>query len=291
MGKAWKVDLDNMVYIIRDEGILPLKSLVGEYGEERVRRAQAGLLGNLVNLMEYTFPNATIKVANAMEQVEQAKLELGDTPTISLDAFFSGTYNLEITRLFKIENGETIFLDLTNRPDTPDIYSQIKCIKPGKYVLVDDDAVGGRTIQSVKKMLPSDAEITDIYLLMDSYRNKKTQPVLDVVDCRDFIAGCQGAGLTVLNETMGKLRAPYMYPFIDINDKANIPDEQCIEVSKQLWRYVSDFWATIDPTITLRDMGKDFRSLSELFKIPNTTPMIQVCEKYEVMAEKGMVKW
>lgn len=286
--KNWKTDLDNMVYIIRNEGLYPLHNIVNEYGREAANTAQKSMLNNLVTLLSDIFSNANIKVADIEKQLEKADRELVGRKTISLDTYFKGTYNLEITRLFKSDENKLRFIEITNRPNTLVIPEQIKSIKPGTYTLVDDDAVGGRTIKSVIRMLPSSVNIDNIYLLMDDYRNKESEPILDVVDCRDFIAGIQGIGLTV-QTNIGKMRLPYMLPFVDIDDKANIPEDKKVEVSKKLWGYVAEFWNILDKNATLSDTGQDFMNISKYLGFSPDIPMSSLCERYKLLADMGEI--
>ena len=287
--KTWRTDLDNMIYIIRDEGIHSMSSLKSGYSSQRLVKAQSMFVNQLKSLIENIFKDATIKVASLDEQIESAKIHLKGKRTISLDTYFKGDYNLEITRLFNIINGKTEFNQMTNREGSGLLIEQIAKIEPGEYVLVDDDAVGGATIRAIKSLMPNDVKIVDTYLLMNMYRNESSEPILDVVDSRDFIAGLQGSGLTVQLKDIGVIRVPYMYPFVDIDDKANIPDGLEIEVSQRLWKLNQEFWNMIDSGIRLKDVGTDFIKLSLMFGIDIDTPMDEVCNIYYKLSEQGIL--
>lgn len=288
----WRTDLENMVYIIRDEGTLPLGVLVSIYGEDIVAKAQTKFMSGLRQIMEDTFTNATVIVISANEQIKKTYEDLANKKTISLDTFYKGTYNLDLTRLFKVVDGKTEFIKLTSRGSTPSIEEQLSLIEPGEYTLVDDDAVGGRTIKSVKEMLPQGVTIVDIYLMMDSYRNKNEQPVLDVIDCRDFMVGIQGCGLTTLVDGVGVIRLPYMYPFVDIDDKANIPCGMEKAVSKKIWELNKEFWSTLNPNARLIDTGGvDLAKMFEHYKLGNASfiKIQKAINKLYDMAELGVI--
>lgn len=287
--KTWDTNLDNMAYIIRNEGILPLTELCNKYGEGTVCIAQSNFVSGLYQLMHDTFNNAKITIIDAKEQIENTSKKLKDTKTISLDTFYKGTYNIEITRLFEIDNGVTKFVSLTNRQNTQSIQNQIENIKPGNYTLVDDDAVGGRTIREVIKMLPTGVRVDDIYLMMDAYRNKSSEPILDVVDCRDFLVGVQGCGLTVYLNDTGIVRLPYTYPFVDIGDKANIPDGMEYEVSHKIWQLNKEFWNTINPDATLFDTGRDFIKMAQRFGMSCTLDMQSAITIFSQLSKKGIM--
>lgn len=286
--KTWKTDLDNMVYIIRDEGILSLENICDKYDKQIVKMAQKRFILALQGLMQEVFKNTKVIVIDAKEQIDKTYEDLRDKKTLSLDTFYNGTYNIEITRLFEIVDNKTKFIRMVNRKNTPSIHSQLEVIQPGDYILVDDDAVGGRTIREVIKLLPNGVNVTETYLMMDSYRNKSNEPILDVIDCRDFIIGSTG-GLTTQVDNLGILRLPYVYPFIDIDDKANIPEGQEVKVSQQIWKLNRQFWIDIDSNATLEDTCKDFMLISEYIGISRKTKIKDICDTYIKLAKKGLI--
>lgn len=285
MGKTWRTDLDNMVYIIRDEGIHPLTSIKVECDKEY---AQRKFMASLRFLLGEVFNKVAIVTIDMEEQLNKAHMKLKGKKTISLDSYYKGTYNLEITRLFEIVNNESKFISLVSRDRNASIEEQINKIEPGDYIIVDDDAVGGRTIKYVTELLGVSRKVVGTYLLMDIFRDKNSQPILDVVDCRDFIAGSTG-GLTTLVNGLGIERLPYMYPFIDIEDKANIPYEHVINVSKQLWEMNKQFWIDLGTDIKLKDLGNDFMSVSKYLGLSLEYSMIEVCDIYKNMVDEGLI--
>lgn len=290
--KGWETDLDNMVYIIRDEGTLPLGILCALYGEVNVSKAQSEFMTGLRELMQNTFQRARVAVINAREQIEKTRQDLAGLKTISLDTFYTGTYNLELTRLFKINEGESEFIRLINRPLTDSIEKQISKIEKGDYIIVDDDAVGGRTIQKVKELLPPGVNIVGTCLMMDAYRNKLSEPILDVVDCRDFLIGVDGCGLTTLVKDIGVIRIPYVYPFVDIEDKANIPSGMERAVSKQIWELNRKFWNQLDKEAKPMTVGStDLSKLIIKYKLGDiyNISMQQAIKAFSGLVDKGVI--
>lgn len=286
--KTWRTDLENMVFIIRNEGIKPLEIIFNKCDNHKLVIAQHKFMNGLNDIMKSTFNNANIIVINMEKQLTQTYKDLAGKKTISLDTYFKGTYNLEVTRLFEIVNNESKFRGLTSRLRDCSIEQQIEKIEPGEYIIVDDDAVGGRTIKTVTELLGPKIKIVDKYLMMDSFRNKLKQPILDVVDCRDFIAGSTG-GLTTQVRDLGILRLPYMYPFVDIDDKANIPEGQEIEFSQQIWKLNKQFWIDVKSDLRLKDVCSDFIAISEYLGMDKETPMADICDRYEKLAKKGLI--
>jgi len=287
--KTWDTNLENMVYIVRDEGIKPMGHLYNICDINKLTKAQNNFIEGLMEMLQSQFRNARVIRASVEEQTSRAYEKLKVVKTISMDTYFTGTHNLDITRLFEVVNGETKFCKITNRKGTKTIEEQIESLRPGAYVLVDDDAVGGATIRAVKEMVKAGVEIVDTYLLMDIYRSNKNEPILDVVDCRDFLAGMQLSGLTVTIDGVDSMRVPYMYPFVDIEDKANILDENAVDVSKRIWELNKKFWAELGANVTLGDTEEDFIEVSKIFNIGKETLMSDVCDKYKVLAEQGVL--
>lgn len=285
MNKTWRTDLDNMVYIIRDEGTHPLASIKVDCNKEY---AQSKFIANLKGLMGEIFNKADVVTIDMEEQLRKTHEALRGKKTISLDSYYKGTYNLEITRLFEIINNETKFISLVSRDRELSIEEQIDEIEPGEYIIVDDDAVGGRTIRYVTELLGTSRRVAGTYLMMDLFRSKNSQPILDVIDCRDFIAGSTG-GLTTQVDGLGIVRLPYMYPFVDIEDKANIPYEHTINVSKQIWEMNKQFWKDLDADIKLKDLDNDFMTISKHLGLDLESSMIEVCDTYRSMADKGLI--
>lgn len=286
MDKTWRTDLDNMVYIIRNEGTASLERVMQYTNTNNLKIKQERFISELRYLMGSLFTKASIIVIDMQEQLNKAYRDLEGLRTISLDTYFNGTYNLEITRLFEIRDKQTKFKTMTSRFRDRTIEEQIEDIEPGEYIIVDDDAVGGRTIREVARLLGSDRKVIGTYLMMDTYRNKSNQPILDVVDCRDFIVGSSG-GLTVDLPDVGIVRLPYLYPFVDINDKANIPEGMEQEFSNILWDLNKELYRGLN--LKLENVSEHFIKISNTLKIKNNTPMEEVCDIYKELVHKGLI--
>lgn len=155
--------------------------------------------------------------------------------TISLDKYIKGNYSLDISRKFEIcgyQNKANGMCSLSRL-----LEDQIKDIKEGDYILVDDDSVSGYTFDMVTKLLKNhNIDIIGIRTLIRKLI-KENEELYDVVDARDFLIGSNYSGLVVSLFNKKNIRVPYIFPFVNLTTRANILPEKQLYFSKEILKY------------------------------------------------------
>lgn len=149
----------------------------------------------------------------------------------------------------------------------------IKRIKGGKYILVDDDSVTGKTIKNVKEKLPKDVTIEDVYLLA----NTNTPKIFDVVDLRDFMIGCFNSGLTVKLPNNKCIRVPYVMPYVNLTTRASIPPSREKDFSISIWKLNYDFYKKFNENLKLKEMDSNFIVLMNYIGFSKEDKITDIC--------------
>lgn len=263
----------NGIFIIRDEGLLPFKNFTSVVNENKLEKARQLFLKKLIKLFEREFGKQTkVKTASMQFQLEKAYKDLKAVKTISLDGFYKGTYNLELSRLFHISSPQFHYIKMIERYNCPLLKQQIEQIPAGNYTLVDDDSVSGSTIKSIKALLPETVAISDTYLLSNILK----ETYFDVVDLRDFIAGAEGSGLAVLLPNNQVAKSPYMLPYVSLSTRASIKPENQYDFSVKLWKLNLNFYKTLK-NIKLKHVESAFKILMNYEGFDDNTNMIDIC--------------
>lgn len=232
--------MPDQIYMVRDDLSLALPEVGFSVTPSQISK-------QLSSLLQKALPAgvvmSTVKVEDQLVDVKFTE------KTISLDCFWSGTYNLQVTRLFHHNDGQSRSLQLTNRPGTPDLTKQIALIPAGEYILVDDDISTGWTMQQVTGMLAAQkVNIVGTCSLIE-----KTENLFDVVDLRDFILGTYHGGLTV--KVAGKItRLPYMQPYVNLVTRAKLTAEAAKKLTSELWQLNHDLYS--ETGVKLGDIEK-----------------------------------
>lgn len=153
-------------------------------------------------------------------------------PSISLDKYFTGDFQLDVSRHFIIDDPiqeHGYKLDCTTKSLTDEI-QKIKKLGFQNVILVDDDSVSGETVNRIKQLL--DINIIDTYFISPGYK--------DVLDVRDFLLNARNGGL-VFSDSETVFRAPYIYPYVNLQKRAmfNNPKEvtrRVLELNKELYQ-------------------------------------------------------
>lgn len=191
-------------------------------------------------------PNFNFETIDVEDQIQKAQEKLNhvNTPTLSLDVYLKGDYNLEISRIFRASDSQLRAKGFTKRPEyqsellTSDILSLHK-----EYVLIEDDIASGQTLAFVKELIGEDSQLIDQVLLSD-YSNLEDKNFFDVVDLRDFIINAPHGGLVVESHNQ-TFRAPYIAPFVDLVSRANIPAESVLSFSLDILNLNIQFYETL----------------------------------------------
>lgn len=262
-------------YLIRNESLLPLSNLIREDNKELLQQLQEEFLNKFMRLLSNCFDNKIfIKVINMEFQLEDAYDYLQKQNTINLDSYFRGTYNLEVSRLFNVSSYQDKYIKLIGRLGHETIEEQVKKIKSGSYVLVDDDSVTGRTLNSIKEKLPTDVVINETYLLANSINEK----VFDVVDLRDFIIGTTNSGLVVKLPNGLYTRAPYVMPYVNLITRASIPPSRERDFSIAVWQMNKEFYQKYNKNFKLKNADSNFITLMNYIGFNSEDTIVDICE-------------
>lgn len=194
---------ENSVYLIREDGAPEqfadeLKTLVEKYLDEKI------------NVKTFSTKEECFCFDN----------------TISLDKFVSANINLDFSRLFPISSLQKYSEQLVSLSDPN--FEQLKQIKAGNYVLIDDDIVSGFTIKQVSNLLKKqEIFITKKIALVNNYIDKK-EILYDIIDARDFFINGKHSGLVTSFLDHQPIRTGYFYPFVNMTTRAKIPADQQI---------------------------------------------------------------
>lgn len=262
-------------YLIRNESLLPLSNLIREDNKELLQQLQEEFLNKFMRLLSNCFDNKIfIKVINMEFQLKDAYDYLQKQNTINLDSYFRGTYNLEVSRLFNVSSYQDKYIKLIGRLGYETIEEQVKKIKNGSYVLVDDDSVTGRTLNSIKEKFPTDVVISGTYLLANSINEK----VFDVVDLRDFIIGTTNSGLVVKLPNGIYTRAPYVMPYVNLTTRASIPPRRERDFSIAVWQMNKEFYQKYDKNFKLKNADSNFITLMNYIGFNSEDTIVDICE-------------
>ena len=248
-------------YIIRNEEELPFINL--NYNIKKIQEENFKLFQNI---LQTYLPKITVIEKKLKKQLTKADSELKNKQTISLDTYFKGTYNLEVSRCFELSDNQLKYTKLVGR-NYLDLNSQINKIKSGTYTLVDDDTVSGNTLKTITELLSKNIIIDNYYFLAQE------NEIFDVVDFRDFILGAENGGLMI--RTKDKIfKVPYLYPYVNLTSRANIPTDKQLDFSLEVLKLNLSFYKSIKNTIKIKDLSKDFQELAEYIGFKNTDNII-----------------
>lgn len=191
--------------------------------------------------------------------------DLSDRRVISLDPCLTTSLNLAVSRCFQ-PLGIDDDCELLARPGSESLERQLSSINhqiraepdPTKIVLFDDDTFTGGTGRAVMAMLANldlPSHVTEFVTLCDSKGplarpvTEERHPRLDLIDCRDFLAGARDGGLVVKVPTGGignldekLVRVPYVLPFVRPFYRASIPVGEELTFSRKVWKLNQQFF-------------------------------------------------
>lgn len=234
-------------YVLRDDLELALSDTIFYKNTQEISK-------NLYNILEEFIPkNVTL---NKIDVIPQTKSFSSSEKTISLDPFWTGTYNLQISRLFNVSDYQKHSSKYVNRPGSLALEEQLKLIPIDSYVLVDDDIASGTTMAIVETLLNSHGiNIHHKTSLIENNNNS----LFDVVDARDFIIGATHGGL-VVQTPLGKTRVPYVFPFVNLITRAKLDAKNSLAFSKQIW--ILNYKLYLNSKITVGQIkNQDFTKL------------------------------
>lgn len=258
------------LYAVRDESVIPLKHLC--VNKDKLVLAQKMFIDEFLTILKEVIQNEII-VLSVDEQVKSLKKD----NVISLDPYFSGKYNINISRLFPISSPQISSIALINRPGSEDIDTQINKIKPGNYCLVDDDSATGTTIQFIKSKLPKNVIISKTCFLTEGYIGNN-EKLYDIIDLRDFIFGAKDGGLVVKLPNNKIVRAIYSAPYVSLPRRAKIPAIKEKEFSRKVWELNKKFYEYIDCKMALESLDKNTVNLMLYMGFKLSDKVVDICD-------------
>ena len=190
---------------IRDDGLYYLpKSYQSAYEVFKQRLEDAFRLCSPFTQIDW------INVDDQLAQVPEFP-----NPVISLDKYYKGDIQLNISRYFELfgfqKHAKDLILSTEYDEEIPLEPLQLN-LKSDNYILVDDDSVSGYTVKRLSQEINT---IVDTYTLMEQVYD-------DVVDARDFLFGAKYSGLLCKLPNGNVKRQPYVWPQVNLYHRATI---------------------------------------------------------------------
>ena len=291
-------------FIIRDESAWAVAPWCYEREEAQLFEAKAHFLKSLTTSLCKLYSQALlpdralelrIETPTLDRQKAYAEALQSKTRTITLDACTSGTYRLEISRLFGLADGQCFSTQVVPRPYFPSITEQVKALPPGAYHLIDDDIASGRTMRMVMSVFPPGITITKVQSLLEQTRAIETlrvdqidyQDFYDVLDFRDFLFGARSGGIVTLLPNGELARVPYMAPYVTLSTRARLPASQEVVFSLIMWRANERFFASFERPLRIIDSDPATQKLLGYLGFAHTTPILEVVRWHREMLENA----
>lgn len=170
-------------------------------------------------------------------------------------------------------------LNHVSRPLELDLNTQLKGLyEKLQYTLFDDDVFTGSTMNFARQLLIYGGfEIDNNYLTYIDRNVYDVYDVLDVLDVRDFIIDKNSLnnGLVIKFYDGEILQVPYIYPFISLYHRANIPTP--LLFSLKIWELNKN---SFSETNLLKDMSINYQKLFIKLGFTLKDSMISICQFY-----------
>ncbi|MCX4247150.1 NAD(+) synthase [Paraliomyxa miuraensis] len=271
---------------VRDEGPWPLEPWI----QGRDRAAITGARARFFELLLHELRRAhcaggrhelrleVIELRTQREQVERLRSE---GPVLGLDPCVPHDAELEVSRCFEL-SCDVASEHLVPRPGAPALEEQLAAVPASArgYLLVDDDVATGRTLAQVRALLDGRVHVRGVHALCSLAPDDPpdgARGIEELCDARDFLPGARGSGLVVRLPTGALARAPYLLPYVRPARRLRFPVEHELELSRTLWEHAAAFFATIEPTLRLRDADPAFGVLTDYLGFSRESSLEAVC--------------
>lgn len=269
------------VYLIRDEGDWVLEPWLSGRVKSELVAAWSRFKEDLRKLIAWShldcdYPvHVQFEVLELEKQLLQAKVLTDGESVISLDPLIAGNCNLAVSRHFAMASALGAAA-IAQRPGHPELAHQLSSIPPGRYVLFDDDIDSGFTIGQVRALLPAAVKISRLCALShrEDFANRN---LLDILDCRDFLAGSREGGLVLAAPDGSLVRSPYALPYVWTSARVSTPVSKDLVMAREIWRLNLQFFEAISSPLRLSDMDGSFRSLMHYLHFTDDTAMTEIC--------------
>lgn len=196
--------------------------------DEETRNNYADTITNAFNQV-FEGSDVSIKVIDIDSQMVNIERS-SNVAIISLDKFYRGDFNLNISRVFTPntfqDTADSFYV--ANEKDFVSYITQAKKDGIESFIIVDDDKSTGRTSAYVKHLIESNyTKLPSIQFkyLIEIHVDYNEYSIYDIVDMRDFVCGSLYGGL--LCRVASKYRR-FMYysPEVNLATRAKIPSNK-----------------------------------------------------------------
>jgi NAD+ synthetase len=269
--------------LLRDEGTWSLEPWMQGRDPKQVLRAWEAFLSGLQGAFREAFQRSerplVIEVMTLAEQRRRVAEAAAGRPVISLDPCIEGDINLGLSRVFPVAGGEDE-VRWGARPGE-DLERQIGAIRPGAYLLLDDDTASGETrARAVNLLEARGIQLLDFLTSAALTARPGPEEAVEICDARDFLAGSRGGGLVVALPGEARGRVPYALPCARPSRRASIPPEQEARFSRAVWELNAAFFAGVSPPIRVKEASPAFLEVARAQRFEEQAPLGALCRWY-----------
>lgn len=274
-------------YLLRNEGGWALKGLgINGKGPAAWDGYMQGLLAELPRSFEDPMDTEVHELDDHTARMRE--VVNGDF-SVSLDPCIKGKRQLGISRQFLPGGRQDI--GIAARPGFPDLERQIASLPTDQPItLVEDDIFTGGTMRRIIAQLRSRGvqvakvivgiqvgtpELDVPVIALDQYEHEE---VFDLSDPRDFLLGAHGSGLVVRCDDGELVRAPYLYPFVDVAARCSMSSAAATEFSRVMWEHNVRFWERFE-RVRVCDLEMPTRRFLEREGYGRDATVASICRK------------
>jgi NAD+ synthetase len=266
--------------LLRDEGAWSLEPWMQGRDPDKTLRSWEAFLVGLQRAFREAFQGSerslVIEGMTLAEQRRRVAEVTAGRPVISLDPCIEGDFNLGISRVFPVAGGEDE-VRWEARPGE-DLERQLNAIRPGAYLLLDDDTASGETRARAVKLLESRGiQLLDFLTSAALTARPGPEEAVEICDARDFLAGSRGGGLVVSLPGGERGRVPYALPYARPSRRASIPPEQEARFSRAVWELNVVFFSGVFPPIRVKDASPSFQAVARAQRAEERAPLEALC--------------
>ena len=287
-------NISPLALTVRDEGAWAAGLWRKLIPQAELETALAQFRQGLVRAFQNVSEEIRVDLLALGTQEEACKARGRLLPTISLDPCIPGDYNLGISRSFSFGITERL-AGLVARPGWPTIEHQLRSLPAGEYILMDDDQATGYTTRTLLSLLPETCRVASIEHLWTTTARMQAagytlSVITDTVDLRDFLVGSRDGGLVIELPCGTKARAPYLAPYVQLSDRASIPAQSEIVLSRNIWQLNRSFFSGLSVLLTVQDASEAFRHLAHTVGFAPNTPLVEVCDWHLEQLPRGCTR-
>lgn len=211
-----KQRIKKKIYLIRDDTSMQKNNKKYDFFKQEFLKILSECIPDNIEIKYIDIPTQLKKVKKSKHK------------TISLDKYYKGDINLNLSRIFELSGSQFKNADFL-------LKNHKKIDNKEKYRIIDDDIITGRSIKYIKDKLS--LKISNKLGLNSYYYDNN---LYDIIDLRDFIFNFKNGGLLVKWKN-DLFRVPYIYPFVNLEARMKLKpnmqlifSQKIIELNNQL---------------------------------------------------------